>query len=215
MSPCLFPSRGLVVPVKVCGITRLQDALLAYDLGASALGFIFHPASPRFITPGLARLIRRELPPDVLCVGVFVNRSAEDMNAIAAEVGLDMLQLHGREDGETLRRCERPVIKAVRGEDEGTLDTHPADLLLVDAERPGQPGGTGQRADWAFAARIARRRPLLLAGGLGPENLQEALATVAPAAVDVNSGVECAPGLKDAQRLQNLFQLLQTQECLP
>lgn len=199
---------GAAVPVKVCGLTRVQDARRAWELGAAALGLIFHPASPRFLAPVQARELRRSLPPEAVVVGVFVDRPASEVNAVADFVGLSMVQLHGRESMSLQRAVTRPLIKAVRAEDEPRLARGPASLLLLDASHPVLAGGTGLRADWDLAARLARRHPLLLAGGLGPDNVAEALAAVAPAALDVNSGVEARPGEKDAGRLRALFQAL-------
>lgn len=200
--------RGPGVPVKICGLTRLEDACLAWELGASALGFIFHSRSPRNLPVDAARRIRQKLPPEAVCLGVFVDQPADHVNQVADFVGLEAVQLHGREDAATVGACRRPVVKAVRAEDEAFLEDHPAALLLLDAAHPQLAGGTGLRADWALAARLAVRRPLVLAGGLAPDNIEPALEAVRPHALDVNSGVESAPGVKDAGRLRDLFSII-------
>lgn len=194
-----------MIPVKVCGLTRAEDARLAWELGASALGFVFHPASPRAVTARRVAEIRRELPPEAFCVGVFVDLVPELVNALAEEAGLDAVQLHGRETPEACAAITRPVIKAIRAEDEDHLDAIPAAAFLLDAAHPTLAGGTGLKADWNLAARLARLKPLILAGGLEPGNVLEASAAVRPAALDVCSGVEAAPGIKDPARLRALL----------
>ncbi len=193
------------LPVKVCGLTRAEDAALAWELGASALGFIFVPKSPRFVSPESARAIRERLPGDARCVGVFVDATAEDMQRITDFVGLTAVQLHGHESAD-LQRKVSPALKVVRSVEEAQAS--PADLVLVDASLPGVLGGTGLRADWDLASRIARQRPLVLAGGIGPENIAEAITVVRPHAVDVNSAVESSPGVKDHVRMKALFNRL-------
>jgi phosphoribosylanthranilate isomerase len=204
----MLRDRGLRVPVKVCGLTREADALLAHALGASALGLVFHPPSPRWVTPRRASELRRALPADAYLVGVFVDRDPEEVNAIAEAVGLDAVQLHGRETPTACARIRRPLIKALHPGDDPA--EYPAQLFLLDAAHPTLAGGTGRLADWDLAARLASGHPLLLAGGLGPANVLAALQAVHPTALDVNSGVEEAPGLKDPRLLSALFQTLLT-----
>ena len=196
-----------MIPVKICGLTRLEDARLAWELGAAALGFVFHPASPRCVLPSQVAGIRAALPQAFL-VGVFVDAEPDLVNRTAEAAGLDAVQLHGRESPSCCAAMARPVIKAVRAEDEGRLDRYPAAAFLVDAAHPTLAGGSGQRADWSLAARLARRHPLILAGGLAPANIREAAAQVRPHALDVCSGVEAAPGRKDPHRLEDLFRQL-------
>jgi phosphoribosylanthranilate isomerase len=192
--------------VKICGITRLEDARLAADLGAWAVGLVFWPASPRAIEVGAARAIVRELPPFVTAVGVFVDETVERMRQVAGEVGLGAVQLHGDEPVEVADALPGRVLKAVTAAAAGEADRWPARVtLLVDAHDEVRRGGTGQTADWTRAAALARRRPIVLAGGLRPENVAEAIRIVAPVAVDVSSGVESAPGIKDAVRMRALF----------
>ena len=192
--------------VKICGITRAEDAQAAVELGADAIGFVFWPGSPRFVDPERAREIIRTLPAGVMAVGVFVNQPAPDVNAIAARAGLTAVQMHGDETASYIADLTRPVIKAVvAGKDAASSDWPERVTLLVDAHDPIRRGGTGSRADWSAAAQLARTRRVLLAGGLTPENVAEAIAEVQPFGIDVSSGVELAPGVKDHQRLAALF----------
>ncbi len=199
-------------PVKICGITRPGDADLAARLGAAWIGFVFWPRSPRFVEPETAAGILGGLPPHVSGVGVFVDQAVDEVNAIADQVGLGAVQLHGRETTEACRRCRRRVIKAVRMGDGGAGDDPDAvwsgATVLVDAFDPVRMGGTGRRVDWARAAQIAARRPLMLSGGLRAENVADAVRQVAPYGVDVSSGVESQPGVKDPDRLRAFFAAL-------
>lgn len=194
--------------IKVCGLTREPDALLAWELGAAALGFVFHPKSPRCLTAARAAQLRRALPGEAFTVGVFVDRPAAEVEDVAAGAGLSAVQLHGHESPEEVAAVGLPVIKALTPEDladAGRRRAYGAALLLLDAHLPGAPGGTGRLADWAAAARLAGERPLVLAGGLTPANIGGALAAVAPFALDLSSGVESAPGAKDPALLRALF----------
>src|SRR5712692_692478 len=219
--------------IKICGITRREDARLAVDLGAGALGFVFWPRSPRFIDPYRARGIAAALPPFVATVGVFVNQTAEYVNGVASLVGLHAVQLHGDEDGVFAGLIRRPVVKAI-----GVMTAgHEADVnmkgpggvgamagdtvaawpervtLLLDAHDPERRGGTGRTINWAPAAAIAAVRRVLLAGGLTPDNVGEAIARVKPFGIDVSSGVEKGPGVKDHGRLRALFEALHDINC--
>ena len=198
--------------VKVCGITRVEDATLAADLGASAIGFIFWPRSARFIPPARAAAIAAALPPSIVCVGVFVDQPLQDMQSIASQVPLGAVQLHGVETPEVAAALMQPVIKAVPVIDDfdpASLDVWPpAVTVLLDAHDPVRRGGTGRTIDWSVAARAARRRPVMLSGGLTPENVREAVEAVRPYAIDLSSGVETAPGVKDPARLRALFENL-------
>jgi phosphoribosylanthranilate isomerase len=195
--------------VKICGLTRVQDAVRAVSYGASALGFVFWPGSPRFIDPYRARTIASVLPPFVTTVGVFVNQPAEYINMVASIVPLAAIQLHGDEPPMFVRSLSRPVIKAVSGADStAAAEWTDKTLLLVDAHDPIKRGGTGGKADWPLAAALARQRRILLAGGLTAENIREAVAVVRPFGIDVSSGVESSPGLKDERRLGALFEAI-------
>lgn len=193
--------------IKICGVTRVEDGLLAADLGASAIGFVFWPGSPRFVEPGRAREIARALPPFVTPVGVFVDQPAGHVKDVASVVGLGAIQLHGNEDLGYARALGRRVIKVASVESAVTrADFWPAEVtLLLDAVDAVRHGGTGRTVDWDQAAEVARRRRVILAGGLQPGNVGEAIRKVGPFAIDVSSGVESTPGIKDPARLRELF----------
>ena len=200
---------GRAVLVKICGITRREDAEAAVEEGAAAIGFIFWSGSPRMIDVERARAIVMGLPPFVTPVGVFVNQKADDINRVADRARLAAVQLHGDETLEDALLIERPVIKAVSvggTEDLAAWPTHVT--LLVDAHDPIRRGGTGRTADWDAAARLAASRRIVLAGGLTPENVVDAVARVRPFGIDVASGVESAPGVKDVNRIKALFRAL-------
>ena len=192
--------------VKICGITRPEDAEAAVATGANAIGFIFWPKSPRFIDPHRARTIAAALPPFVTAVGVFVNQPLAYVNGVASLVALGAVQLHGDETPEYAATVSRPVMKAVSvGRDEARIWPSRVRLLL-DVHDPVARGGTGRTVDWAAAADLAARREVLLAGGLTPDNVADAVARVRPFGIDVSSGVERAPGIKDHERLKALFE---------
>jgi phosphoribosylanthranilate isomerase len=202
-----------MVRVKICGITNLDDALLAAELGAQALGFIFHRVSPRKVAPEDARQIISQLPPLVLSVGVFVDEPFAVVQELAARVGLDWVQLHGTESPEYCRNLGRRVIKGFRIQDAGSL----ADLaryqgavqaLLLDTYKKGQAGGTGEVFDWHLAREARQYGPIILAGGLTAANVARAIASAQPQAVDVASGVEAGPGKKDAEKLRGFFRAI-------
>ena len=202
-----------VMLVKICGITPVEDADAAVEAGAAALGFVFWPKSPRFIDPHRARAIASSLPPFVTPVGVFVNQPAAYVNGVAALVRLGAVQLHGDEDVLYAAGMDRPVIKAVSldgdADDADRIDIWPRrTTLLLDAHDPVRRGGTGRTIDWTAAAPVAARRRTLLAGGLTPENVAEAVARVRPFGIDVSSGVERSPGVKDHARIRALFEAL-------
>jgi len=186
--------------VKICGITRLDDALHACSCGADALGFVFYARSPRCVSPEQAQPIIAALPPFVTTVGLFVNAVPEEVSACVARCGLDAVQYHGDESPEVCAAAPVKAIKALRVKDAASLDGHAEYLtsgLLLDAWCESAYGGTGHTFNWGLAGEVARQRPIILAGGLTPENVCEAVGTVRPYAVDVSSGVESAPGVKD------------------
>ena len=195
--------------MKICGVTRVEDAMLAAELGASAIGFVFWPGSARAIDAPRARWIIDGLPPFVTPVGVFVDQPVESVREIAEAAGLRAIQLHGKEAAEAYEGLPWPVIKAVSvrgGVRPPELPRLPARVtVLLDAHDPVRMGGTGRTIDWQVAASIAVERPVILSGGLRPENVAEAVAIVRPYAVDVASGVEQEPGVKDAARLRAFF----------
>jgi phosphoribosylanthranilate isomerase len=192
--------------VKICGITRMDDAAAAVECGAGALGFVFWPGSPRFIDPHRARAIVATLPPFITTVGLFVNQPADYVAGVASLVRLGAVQLHGDEAADYAAGLSTPVIKAVTVANP-QLSTWPErTTLLLDVHDPEKRGGTGRTVDWTAAAVIAARRKILLAGGLTPENVAEAVTRVRPFGIDVSSGVERSPGVKDHQRLRALFE---------
>lgn len=196
--------------VKICGITNLGDALHASACGADALGFVFFPGSPRFIDPDRARRIIAELPPLVTTVGLFVNEPPARIREMVAFCGLDTVQLHGDEEPD---QCSYPpcrVIKALRLQKQmtaGLFNSYPVSALLLDAYVAERFGGTGQRCDWAQAAAVARDHRVILAGGLDPENVAEAVCQVRPYGVDVSSGVERQPGEKDPEQVARFIRM--------
>ncbi|MGH9139697.1 MAG: phosphoribosylanthranilate isomerase [Vicinamibacterales bacterium] len=192
--------------VKICGITRLEDADAAVAAGAGAIGFIFWPKSPRFVDPHRARQIAATLPPFVTAVGVFVNQPLEYVNAVAGLVRLGAVQLHGDETVAFASAVTRPVMKAISIGGTDLRVWPPRVRLLLDVHDPVARGGTGRTIDWAAAANLSAARELLLAGGLAPDNVADAIARVRPFGIDVSSGVERAPGIKDHQRLRALFE---------
>ena len=198
-----------MVRVKICGITNLEDALVAVEAGADALGFVFFRGSPRYISPEQAAAIIRCLPPFVQTVGLFVNEEPATVNSTADRCGLDLVQLHGEESPDYCVAVKRRVIKALRVKDASTLDVMPnyhVAACLLDAWSPAAHGGTGTTFNWEIAARAAASHTIILAGGLTPENVAGAVATVKPYAVDVSSGVESAPGKKNNKKLVDFIQ---------
>ena len=201
------------VHLKVCGITSLTDALVAVECGATYLGFNFYRPSPRFIEPEAARVITSALPATVCSVGIFVNEPRpDDVRRIIDQSGVALAQLHGEEGvAYCLEVGAERVIKAFRaGGDFHSIAVmeYPVRAILLDAYDPRLHGGTGRTADWNIAADLARRVDLFLAGGLNPENVVDAVEAVRPFAVDLNSGVESAPGIKDAAKLRRLAERL-------
>jgi phosphoribosylanthranilate isomerase len=198
--------------IKICGLRRLEDALLATELGASALGFVFWPSSPRFIDPYRARPIVAALPPFVTTVGVFVNQPWEFVTEVSRLLGLGAVQLHGDEPAAMYARSAWRVIKAVPvANGDRTLASRVAAVpshatVLLDSHDPIKRGGTGRPIDWTQAADVSDRRPIILSGGLNAENVGAAIEAVEPYAIDVSSGVESSPGVKDAAKLGALFE---------
>jgi phosphoribosylanthranilate isomerase len=192
--------------IKICGITNGEDALMAVDAGADALGFMFYEASPRNVSLAAAAKIIRQLPPFVTKVGVFVNAGEEAIRQAAAQCGLDTLQLHGDESPEFCQRFSLPVIKAVRMQNADSLRLLPAyetAAWLLDSFVPDKAGGTGAKFNWDLAVTAKKfGRPIILAGGLTPENVAAAVRQVRPYAVDVSSGVQSTPQKKDSGKVR-------------
>ncbi len=192
--------------IKICGITNVADAMAAVDAGADALGFMFYERSKRYVTPDAVAEIVEQLPPFVMRVGVFVDPPEETVNETTSTCGITALQFHGSESPEFCGQFGLPVIKAFRITDKNSLEALPryqTSAWLLDSDVPGQFGGTGTKFDWSLAQRATSLgRPVILAGGLTPENVAAAVREVRPYGVDVSSGVELAPGRKDAQRMK-------------
>ena len=189
--------------IKVCGITRVSDALHAVEQGATALGFVLWPKSPRAITVDRAAAIIAELPSHVMTVGVFVNAPVDAIRSAADRAHLTAVQLHGDEPPAYADALDWPVFRAVSVEEiDFAADAwSPETALLVDNIDPVRRGGTGSAVDWTRAASIAKTRKVVLAGGLTPENVATAIRAVQPFGVDVSSGVEAAPGVKDLDKV--------------
>jgi len=195
--------------VKICGLTRAEDAIAAAELGAHALGFVFYPPSPRHISARRAAEIIRALPPFVTTVGLFVNANADDVTSVIDEVPLGLLQFHGDETSDYCAQFRRPYIKALRvrpGVDllQYALQYESARGLLLDAFVAGVPGGTGEIFDWNLIP-TKLPLPIVLSGGLNNGNVIEAIRRVRPCAVDVSSGIESSPGIKDARKMNVFF----------
>jgi phosphoribosylanthranilate isomerase len=203
------------VRVKICGITNWADAKLAIDVGADALGFNFHPPSPRSVTPAQAWEIIRKLPPMVMAVGVFVNWPAAAVAALAKALHLGAVQLHGDEQPQDVRELAAcfNVIKAFRMRPDFRIamlaSYRDASALLLDGFKDGLYGGTGHTADWNQARRASRYGRVILAGGIRAQNVAQAIAEARPYAVDVASGVESRPGKKDAGALREFMREVQ------
>lgn len=190
--------------VKICGITRVEDALQACACGADALGLVFYAKSPRCVTPEQARAIIQALPPLVTTVGLFVNEDPQRIRELAGFCGLDIIQLHGDEGAGECDFAPLRSIKALRVKNAASLHGHEqyqTSALLLDAWVAGAYGGTGESFNWELAAGIAHQRPVILAGGLTPGNVTAAVTAVRPYGVDVSSGVESAPGRKDPAKV--------------
>ena len=195
--------------IKFCGITRAQDAQLAVELGVDAVGLVFTRHSRRFVEPAQARAIRAALPPFVSAVALFMDDTFEWIEKVIGEVQPDLLQFHGSETASFAAQFARPYVKAVPmasiDDAAAYAARHPhANGFLLDSHAPGAPGGSGEVFDWTRAPRIGR--PLLLAGGLHADNVASAIAVVRPYAVDVSSGIETAPGIKDPVRMRRFVE---------
>jgi phosphoribosylanthranilate isomerase len=199
--------------IKICGITNMEDALLAADLGADALGFIFVKTSPRRIRPSAARKIIQELPPFVVPIGVVADTTREDILDLIEETRIGCVQLHGNESPKELAKFPIPVYKSFRVNKEFNLETlrwYKGSAYLLDTYVEGTLGGTGKTFDWEIALAAKAYGRIILAGGLTPENIAEAMKKVQPYAMDVNSGVESAPGKKDKNKLERLFKAIRS-----
>lgn len=200
--------------IKVCGITRCEDALAAAEAGADAIGLVFYPPSPRHVEIAQAVEVAACVPSFVTTVGLFVNADAETIAEVVDRVGIDLIQFHGNECPEYCTAQGRPWIRALRMKDDIDLAAEAARFgeargLLLDAYRPGVPGGTGASFDWArIPAALSGR--VILAGGLTPDNVAGAVSQVRPWAVDVSGGVESSPGIKDKQAIARFVEAVRT-----
>ena len=197
--------RDTQVKVKICGMTNLKDVKVAVDGGVDAVGFIFYKKSPRSVTMQAVREIVLELPPFVDSVGVFVNETAEQINKIADHCKLDRVQLHGDESPAFCKKIRRRVIKAIRVKDIQSLkklSDYPVSSFLLDTFSEDQYGGTGRVFDWNLAYPAKKYGPIILAGGLTPINVHQAIQRIQPYGVDVCSGVESQPGIKDHKKMK-------------
>jgi phosphoribosylanthranilate isomerase len=199
-----------VVRVKICGITNENDALQAVDAGADALGFVFYDLSPRCVTFETAERIIRKLPPYVVTSGVFVNNPASFVSSAVERCGIHVVQLHGDETPAFCNNLRHTVVKAFRIRDLSTIETirnYSVAGFLLDAYVPGAYGGTGLTFNWETAKMAKQFGPIILAGGLRPENVREAVETVEPYAIDVSSGVEASAGKKDHHKVAEFIRL--------
>lgn len=195
--------------IKVCGITNLDDALLAVQAGADALGFVFYEPSPRYVTPQVAANIIAQLPPYVATVGLFVDETEEVIRETVALTQIDLLQFHGSEPEVRCNIYERPYYKAIRVKPELDLKQAVSEFssargILLDAYKPGIPGGTGESFNWQLIPDELKPE-IILAGGLTPENVAQAITEVTPYAVDISGGVEASKGKKDADKIKRFF----------
>ena len=205
------------VRVKICGITSPDQAAQIAAIGVDAIGLVFYPSSPRYVELERARAIAMAVGPLVTVVGLFVDATRSNVEDVVQKVPLNTLQFHGNETAAFCRSFNRPVIKAIRmrkGLDLSKLmdDYEAASGFLLDAYKPGQPGGTGETFEWS---RVPKRlsKPVILAGGLSPENVSGAIALTQPYAVDVSSGVETAPGEKDLEKVASFLQSAKLPTC--
>ncbi|AWF80602.1 phosphoribosylanthranilate isomerase [Microbulbifer sp. JMSA004] len=191
--------------VKICGITCIEDALMAVDAGADALGLVFYKPSPRYIDLDMAAKVAAAVPPFVTLTGLFVDAAQSEVDAVLESVPLNLLQFHGDESARFCEQFRRPYIKALRMKDDldvkAAMTEHPkARGFLLDAYRPGVPGGTGETFDWDRVPQDSSR-PIVLAGGLNPANVTAAVEAARPQGVDVSGGVERQPGRKDREKV--------------
>ena len=201
-----------MIPVKICGITTYEDAEIAVNYGASAIGMIFYEGSPRYIYPEKVEKWISVIPAKIKKVGVFVNEKQKNIKTIVEKLNLDYIQLHGDESPEYCNKMIRPVIKAFRvgtDFDSVVLGNFQVHAFLFDTYQIGKPGGTGRSFNWGLISGLKTDTPIILSGGLNPDNINEGIETVQPSAVDVNSGVESEPGIKDKVELEKLFNTIE------
>jgi len=200
------------IPVKICGITSLNDAKIAVDYGASAIGLIFFQGSQRYVDPGEVKNWILDIPKNVKKVGVFVNEKIENIHSIVRGLNLDFIQLHGHESPDYCDQMIKPVIKVFRVGDDfdpNVLKDYQVAAFLFDTYQKGRPGGTGENFNWDLIADLKTNAPIILSGGLNASNILDGIKAVNPSAVDINSGVESIPGIKDGWKVENIFSKLE------
>ncbi len=200
------------IRIKICGFTSRRELDVAVASGADAVGLVFYPPSPRAVTISQAETLTAGLPPFITVTGLFVNASRDEIAETCARCRIDLIQLHGDETPDDCLGLPRPVIKAARVKSENDLDgleDYPVSGLLLDAKAKGLYGGSGEAFDWSLLESYAPPRPLILAGGLNPDNVVTAIKQVRPYAVDVSSGVESSPGVKDAEKVREFIKRVQ------
>ena len=196
------------IPVKICGITSFKDAKIAVNYGASAIGLIFFQGSPRYVDPGKVKNWILDIPKNVKKVGVFVNEKIENIHSIVRGLNLDFIQLHGHESPDYCDQMIKPVIKVFRVGDDfdsNVLKDYQVAAFLFDTYQKGRPGGTGENFNWDLIANLKTNAPIILSGGLNAGNILDGIKAVNPSAVDINSGVEFTPGIKDEVKVENIF----------
>ena len=200
------------IPVKICGITSLEDAKIAVNYGASAIGLIFFQGSPRYVNPKKVKNWILDIPKNVKKVGVFVNEKIENIHSIVRGLNLDFIQLHGHESPGYCDQMIKPVIKVFRVGDDfdsNVLKDYQVAAFLFDTYQKGKLGGTGENFNWDLIAGLKANAPIILSGGLNAGNILDGIKAVNPSAVDINSGVESIPGIKDGWKVENIFSKLE------
>ncbi len=203
-----------MVRIKICGITNIEDALLAVDLGANAIGFVFYKESKRYIKPAESQSIISKLPPFVITVGVFADQDLDEILNIRDKVGFDAFQLHGDESPNFCKKLGKNVIKAIRVKediDREEVESYPVRAILFDTYSTKDYGGTGKSFNWEILRDLNLSRKVILSGGLTPRNIAHAIRVVNPYAVDVSSGVEDYPGKKDPEKLKRFIEAVRNE----
>ena len=200
------------IPVKICGITSLKDAKITVNYGASAIGLIFYQGSPRYVDPGKVKNWILDIPKNIKKVGVFVNEKIENIHSIVRGLNLDFIQLHGHESPDYCDQMIKPVIKVFRVGDDfdsNVLKDYQVAAFLFDTYQKGRLGGTGENFNWDLIAGLKTNAPIILSGGLNAGNILDGIKAVNPSSVDINSGVESTPGIKDEGKVENIFSKLE------
>ena len=205
-----------MIPVKICGITSLENAWMAVNYGASAIGMIFYKGSPRYVEPNKVVKWIEQVPDKVKKVGVFVNENIEIIQSAIEKLSLDYIQIHGNESPEFCKEIIKPIIKVLRVDnyvDNSVLEGYNVYAFLLDTYKKDKFGGTGENFNWEFVAALKTETPIILSGGLNADNILQGIDVVQPAAVDLSSGVESRPGEKDENKMKKLFKILKDTNC--